>query len=121
MRTPKVYSLYNLIDWYNSKNSCLNIEKKELNTSPLNSTPWLSGFIEADGHFYLRTSISSKYPRVECKFELSQQEINHKGYNYFNCLSLIAKYLDTEVKKTKINSNNPQLRIRTTSLKGNII
>lgn len=29
--------------------------------------------------------------------------------------------MDTEVKKTKVNSNNPQLRIRTTSLKGNII
>lgn len=101
MRTPKVYSLYNLIDWYNLKDSNLNIKKKELNILPLNSTPWLSGFIEADGHFSLRTSLEGKYPRVECKFELSQQEINHKGYNYFNCLFSIAKFLDTEVKKQR--------------------
>jgi hypothetical protein len=39
MRTPKIYSLYNLIDWYNLKDSNLNIEKKELNKLSLSSTP----------------------------------------------------------------------------------
>ncbi len=120
MRTPKIYSLYKLIDWYNLKNPNLNIEKKELNRLPLSSTPWLSGFIEANGHFSLRTSLKSKYPRIKCKFELSQHVSNHIGYNYFSCLNFIAKYLNTEVEKTKINSKNPQYRVRTTSIKGNI-
>jgi hypothetical protein len=81
----------------------------------------LSGFIEADGHFSLRTTLKSKYPRIECKFELTQQKIDHKGYDYFNCLNLIAEYLNTEVKNTKINSKSPQYRIRTTNIKGNVI
>lgn len=121
MRTPKIYYLYNLIDWYNSKNSNLNLEKKELNTLPLDSTPWLSGFIDAYGHFSLRTSIKSKYPIIECKFELSQGTINHKGYDYFDCLNFIAKYLNTEIKKIRINTQNPQYRVRTVNIKGNIV
>ena len=121
MRTSKIYSLYNLIDWYNLKDPNLKIEKKELNRLSLDFTPWLSGFIEADGHFYLRTSVKSKYPRIECKFELSQRKIDHKGYDSFDCLNHIAKYLNTEVKKTKINSQNPQYRIRTVNLEGNIV
>jgi len=31
-------------------------EKKPLNTSNLTSDAWLSGFIEADGHFSVRTT-----------------------------------------------------------------
>jgi hypothetical protein len=36
MRTPKIYSLYNLIDFYQDK---INIEKKPLNKSSLLSSP----------------------------------------------------------------------------------
>ena len=99
MRTPKIYSLYSLIDWYNSKNSNINIVKKELDKSPLVSTPWLSGFIEADGHFSVRTTLKTKYPRIECKFELVQRQVDHKGHNNVEFLEYIAKYLNTEVKK----------------------
>lgn len=40
----------------------------------MTSNAWLSGFIEADGHFSLRSTESGKYPRIECKFELSQTQ-----------------------------------------------
>ena len=47
LRTPKINSLYKLIDWLNnSKNT--NLLKKPLNNSPLISNAWLSGFLEAD-------------------------------------------------------------------------
>jgi hypothetical protein len=37
MRTPKIYALHNLIDWLNNKNQTLNIFKKNIDNSPLNS------------------------------------------------------------------------------------
>jgi hypothetical protein len=36
MRTPKIHSLYNLIDFYQNK---INIEKKPVNNSPIESNP----------------------------------------------------------------------------------
>ena len=70
MRTPKIYALYNLIDWLNVRQfeGMSDITKKSLNISSLESNAWLSGFIDADGHFSVRTTTTSKYPRVECKF-----------------------------------------------------
>ncbi len=121
MRTPKIYSLYNLIDWYNSKN--LNLEKKALDTSPIGSTAWLSGFIEADGHFLVRTTLVSKnnYPKVQCRFELCQRQTDHKGYNNYEYLNDIAKFLCIKVKQVRINKPNPQYKITTTSLNSNTI
>ena len=120
MKTPKIHSLYNLIDWYNMKDLNLNIIKEKLDKSSLESTSWLSVFIEADGHFSVRSSLKSKYFRVECKFELSQRQIDHKGYNNLEFLEDIAKYLNTDVKKTRITREHPQYRVRTLNLKGNI-
>jgi hypothetical protein len=61
LRTPKIYSLYNLIDWFKFKQ--IYIPKKLLNDSPLDSNGSLSGFIEAEGQFSVRTTITSKYPK----------------------------------------------------------
>ena len=121
MRTPKIYSLYNLIDWLNFKFKEINIPKKPLNNSPLDSNAWLSGFIEADGHFSVRTSITSKYPKVECKFELSHRQIDHKGNNNLDFLEFIAKFLISSVKAIRVDKPNPEYRVRTTSLNGNLI
>lgn len=85
MKTSKIHSLYNLIDWYNLKDPCVNLDKKCLDKTPLASNPWLSGFIEADGHFSIRASSAlasaNNFSKVECKFELSQRQVDHKGYN----------------------------------------
>ena len=70
MRTPKIYALYRLIDWLNSRFD-LEIEKKNKDLSNINSNSWLAGFIDANGHFSVRTSLGSNYPKIECKFELS--------------------------------------------------
>lgn len=79
MRTNKIFTLHKLIDWFNIKDKDLNIEKKGLNTNSLISDAWLSGFIDADGHFSVRTTESGKYPKIECKFELSQRQIDHNN------------------------------------------
>ena len=120
IKTPKIYSLFNLIDWYNLKNGTLNIEKKSLNTLPLSYTPWLSGFIEADGHFSVRSTLTGKYPKIECKFELCQSQIDHKGHNNLEFLETIAELLNTEVKSIRLNSQHPQYRVRTVNLTGNV-
>ena len=121
MRTPKIYALNNLIDWLNFKFEGFNIPKKSLNNSPLDSNAWLSGFIEADGHFSVRTSTTSKYPRVECKFELSQRQIDHNGRNNLDFLKIIANFLLSSVKAIRVDKPKPEYRVRTTSLNGNLV
>ena len=121
MRTPKIQSLYDLIDWLNCRFEDINLEKLPLNNSDLSENAWLSGFIEADGHFSLRTTSDTKYPRVECKLEISQRQVDHRGNDNFKFLSLIAKFLLTEVKPVRLNRVKPEYRVKTTSLKGNLI
>jgi len=120
MRTPKIYSLYNLIDWLNIKTPDLNLKKLPLNTNSLNKDAWLSGIIEADGHFSVRTTMTGKYPKIECKFELSQRQQDHLGNNNENFLVNIAKFLNVSLKNTRENTLYPQYRLRTMNLESNL-
>jgi len=123
IRTPKIYKLNKLIDYLNNKG--YDINKYPLDFSPLNSNAWLSGFIEADGHFSVRVSTDKKniLKKIACSLEITQSQriIDLDGNNNFNVLSLIGKYLLCQVKETKSKSKNTQHRIRTTSLAGNIV
>jgi hypothetical protein len=83
------------------------------------SSPWLSGFIEADGSFQVRTTLTGKYPKYECKLEISQRRIDHKGFNNLEFLNDIAKLFDTEVKEIRSDNPKPEYRVRTTNLQGN--
>ena len=121
MRTPTIYALYNLIDWLNLKFEDINIPKKYINNSPLYSNAWLSGFIEADGHFSVRTATTSKNPKVECKFELSQTQNDHNGRSNLYFLENISHFLFSSVKLVRSNKPKPEYRVRTTSLKGNLV
>jgi len=120
MRTPKNNNLHKLIDWVNKKSN-LNIVKKELNSSSLDSDAWLSGFIDADGHFSVRTTINSHYPKIECRFELSQAQKNHIGEDNYPFLNLIAILFNAVIKKIRITRPKPEYRIRTTNLKSNLL
>lgn len=101
MRTPKIHSLNALIDFLNQTKGT-SIEKYPVSIEPLSSNPWLSGFIEADASFQVRTTLSGKYPKLECKLEISQRREDHKGYDNLEFLTFIAEFLNTEVKKNKI-------------------
>lgn len=120
MRTPKIISLYKLIDWLNIKHS-LNIEKKLKDKSSIDSNNWLAGFIDADGHFSVRTTTVSKYPKIECRFELSQTQRDHNNEDTYEFLSLIAKFLSSSVKEIRVNKPKPEYKIRTLNLKANLI
>jgi len=119
MRTPKIYSLNALIDFLNKTKGRV-IEKHSVSIEPLDSNPWLSGFIEADASFQVRTTLSGKYPKLECKLEISQTRLDHKGHDNIYFLNYISELLETEVKKIRSDLPQPQYRVRTTNLKGNI-
>lgn len=121
MRTPKIYALHRLIDWLNNKLDLgpTSIEKKGLDYSPINSNAWLAGFIDADGHFSVRTSLNSKYPKLECKFELSQRQIDHNEHNNIGYMDIIGKYLLTSVKEIRMDRPKPEYRVRTTNVEAN--
>jgi len=120
MRTPKINSLYKLIDFYPPPAGAGWISSgKPLNNKPLESNGWLSGFIEADGSFQVRSTLSGKYPKFECKLEISQRQTDHKGFSNQEFLNKIADLFDTEVKETRLNKSTPEYRVRTTNLQGN--
>ena len=123
IRTPKIYKLNKLIDYLNNKGYVIN--KDPLDFTPLNSNAWLSGFIEVVGHFSVRVSTDKKniLKRLACSLEITKRHriIELDGNYNFNVLSWIGKYLLCQVKKTKGNYKNPQHRIRTTTLAGNIV
>lgn len=120
MRTPKIHSLYKLIDWLNNSKNTYFV-KNPLDSSPLTSNAWLSGFVEADGSFQVRTTLSGKYPRSECKLEISQRQIDHNGNSNLLFLEEIAKFLLTTVKSIRQDRPNPEYRVRTTNLQANLI
>jgi hypothetical protein len=121
MRTPKMYVLHNLINWLNNKNLNLNITKKGIDNTPLITNAWLSGMIESDGHFSVRTSLNSKNIKLECKMELTQKQKDKNDRSNLTFLEEIASLLLTTVKSFRIETKYPQYRVRTTSLKGNIV
>lgn len=119
MRTGKIYDLWKLIDWLNNRFNNLNIIKYPLDSSSIQSNSWFSGFIDADGHFSVRTSKGLKYTKIECKFELCQSQITHNNINNLIFLEIIASFLLCTVKSIRLNRPKPEYRVRTTSLKGN--
>lgn len=81
----------------------------------------MSGFIEADGSFQVRTTLSGKYPRAECKLEITQRQKDHNGNSNLEFLEKIAEFLLTTVKSIRQDRPNSEYRVRTTSLRGNLV
>lgn len=123
MRGPKYYQFVLLIEYLNKK--CPNLTMKPLGftKSPLQSDSWLSGFIEADGSFQVRTSLISKYPRLSLSFELVPAKagrITRYGFSIYDIMKEIASFLETRVNEIRSERKNPQYRLRTSSLKTNL-
>lgn len=119
MRTPKYYQLIHLIEYMNKKNPNTLILPKGFDISPIDSNSWLTGFIEADGSFQVRTSFSSKYPRIAISFEITQTRINHYGYSMIDIIKNISVFLKTNIEEIRSNTKNPQYRVRTKSISTN--
>lgn len=120
MRIPKINALFKLIDWLNNRFN-IKIEKLGLDNSFIGSNSWLAGFIYADGHFSVCITINSVYPKIECKFELCQRQIDHNKQSNFSFLNIIANFLNTTVKEIRITKPKLEYRIRIVNIKGNLI
>ena len=103
-RTPKIDQLYKLIDWMNKQYS-MDIKKLPLNDSSILNDSWLSGFIDADGYFYIRNSLK----QIICKFALEQRMIypkTNENYNFILnkiCLALNVK-LHSKIRDSQKDS-----------------
>jgi len=103
-RTPKIDQLYKLIDWMNKQHS-MDIKKLPLNDYSILNDSWLSGFIDADGNFYIRNSLK----QIICKFALEQRMIypkTNESYNFILnkiCLALNVK-LHSRIREGKKDS-----------------
>ncbi len=122
MRTPKVVQLYKLIDLLNNKNN-YNIYKLPLDNSLIDSNAWLSGFLEADGCFFIRITqnkhCSTNTKKIACLLELAQKTTNLNNDELLSIMTLISDFLLIKLKirtKTKFYI----YWIRTTSLQSNI-
>lgn len=119
IRGPKYYQFISLLEYLGKKSRNFRMESLGLNMSPILSDSWLSGFIEADGSFQVRTSLSSRYPRISLSFELTQARITHYGFTIKDVMQDIAISLETNVKGVRSERKYPQYRLRTSSLKTN--
>lgn len=110
-----------LIDYLNNKTPDLNLEKFPLDTSPLQNNSWLAGFIEADGSFQVRTSLTSKQVRLGLSFELSAARTTKHGYSTLGVMELIASFLGVSVNLIREDRKYPQYRLRTSMVSTNKI
>jgi len=80
LRTPKIEALHRLIDWLNARRERideLKLSKLGLDNSPLESNPWLTGFIESDGNFYCGFDLNPEgiAKIVKCYMRISQKRL----------------------------------------------
>lgn len=121
LRTPKIKDYKKLIGYLNRKKPNLNMKAKPMDTSPLGTNAWLSGFIDADGSFQIRTSLSGKQNRLGLSFELSQARVNHDGHSTLAFMTLIANLLNVKVNPIRGERKFPQYRVRTSTVASNLI
>jgi len=123
MRGPKYHQLLLLIDYLNKKLEDKNtklIQSLGLCYNPLSKDSWLTGFIEAEGSFQVRASLTSKIPRISLSFELTQSRVTHYGYSIYDLMNQIACFLELRVNEIRSDRKYPQYRLRTSSLKTNL-
>jgi LAGLIDADG endonuclease len=108
-RTPKIWYLHKAIYRLNLKHS-ITIEKLPLNNCSLISNPWLSGFTDADGHFYIGLegvyglNNSLDRGRVKCTFSINKRVIDKAaGLSCVPFMTEIAKFFQGKIN---YKSNN---------------
>lgn len=120
MRTPKIYSLYMMIDWLKINKGINYIKKLELDNSNINSNSWLSGFIDTNGGFFIKGFTNNIKTHPGFHFYISQKEIEKKSGNSFKpIMEKIANYFNVNLKYRKIN-NFPQFTITITNYTNNL-
>lgn len=120
LKTPKIYQLYNLIDWLN-KNHNTNIEKLPLNKDNLENSSWFSGFVDADGSFsvqYTKIEDGAKKRKISCRLRIEQRKLDPiTNESYFEILNQISLFLNCKLlTKTQKLTNNSYYTLAATSV-----
>ena len=142
IRGPKYSQFLLLICYLNRKSPTLNLKALPICSTSLEHDSWLTGFIEADGSFQVRTSLSgagdsprekfspsrlrsgARLPlegRSSLSFELVQSRITQYGHSMYDLMNQIAVFLEVSVKEIRSDRKYPQYRLRTSSLKTNVL
>jgi len=105
MRTPKIEALNRAIIWLNTYRLSNNhLSLKPLDTTPLSSNSWLSGFMDADCSFYFDWKLGKKgLPNAPIYYmNLSQKQEylreSNFGSSFLPIMENIAQFFLTDVK-----------------------
>lgn len=126
MRTPKIEALHRMINWLNLKYS-YKIPLLDLDHSPINNNSWLSGYIDADGSFYLNWlyDLKGKPTSLQYYMRISQRQIYHRdNLSYLPIMSKISKFLSVPLRKSdrkRINYIERSYEVRSGSYISNYI
>lgn len=112
-RTPKINSLFEMIDFLNAKGD--NIIKLPLDSSPLNSNAWLAGFIDADGHFAIKGFTSNPKTYLAIHFQLGQRNTDKSGESLEKLMLKIAEFLLVKLSKRVFSEKFHQFVINTSN------
>ena len=119
LRTPKINKFHALVEWLNvhvnSNHGILPVD-----TSPILQNAWLSGFVDADGSFYVsirhKKKDGSGKNRVGVRFILEQRIIDpHTKFSYLPIMQLIASALSVKLNTSVHNVDKKYYVIASTS------
>jgi len=118
-RTVKIHNFNLLINFLNHRFPDIYIIPADLDITPLNSNSWLSGFIDSDGHFFVRLNKNS----VSCGFELVQAIEDKNGNDKKEIMIKLAEFLNVQLKHVRKNycKGKNQYAVRSNSLESNLI
>lgn len=92
VRTAKIEEFNRLIDWVNKN------WNESIDTSKINSNAWFTGFMDADGYFYLYCAKGS----VKFSFSLVQKMVNKRtNLSFKPCFEEIANTFDFKLSVIK--------------------
>lgn len=121
LRTPKVHQFNKLIEWVNAKNFDIEpIVYNDVDTSPIISNAWLSGFIDADGSFDVKVREKSTEGkgknRAEARFRIEQRKTDPStNVPYYPVIKSIASSLGVELNTSIHNEGIEYYIISVTS------
>lgn len=110
LRSPKLYQFNLLIDYVNTLFPKAPLIKHSTDCSPFSDNYWLTGLIDADGGFYIRSTEGFIHPqrsrqtkkRIALRFRIEQRQ-SHKITNesFEPLMKNIADFLTVKLSTTK--------------------
>jgi hypothetical protein len=104
LRTVKYRDFSNIVNYLKVNGNHLNsFNILPINTYLISSNAWLSGFIDADGNFYVRIESRPGKSGIFHSFRLVQAEFDSKGYSKKNIMVQLSFFFNFILFKKKKN------------------